>query len=623
VVLAAGLCLDYALGGSLGSSPSAARAGEAARQSQAASTQPPTLSSLISRARTDPRSIDLVVFDPNTRLVEMTLRSGDTLRAYYPSDQSQVRLQALLERKDVAFASQPTRGTGGSWWTALVGWLAMVALVGGLLYWLSRRGAGQAGAQGVQGLMSIGKSKPNKVQPGKPQIGFKDVAGLDEAVEELQEIKEFLMHPRKFRQLGAKIPKGVLLYGPPGTGKTLLARAVAGEAGVPFFSMSASEFVEVFVGVGASRVRDLFRQAKQTAPCIVFIDEIDAVGRHRGTGMGGGHDEREQTLNQMLVEMDGFEPTDNVIVIAATNRSDVLDPALLRPGRFDRQIVVDLPDRLGRLQILQVHAAGKPIADDVDLDRVAAATPGFSGADLANLINEAALLTARRGLPLIGRAEVEEGVMRVIAGPEKKTRILSDEERRITACHEMGHALVGHFLPHCDPVHRISIVSRGHALGVTISLPEEDRFLTTRGALLDRLAMTLGGHAAEEMVFHEVTTGASDDLRKATELAQRMVMRFGMSRKLGLRVVGDDGGQPFAGRGMGLQQPLVSDELAREADEEIRGILDRAHEIAHSILEVHRETLVRVSELLIERETIEREEFEALVAREDVTAAEA
>ncbi|HET8605800.1 MAG TPA: ATP-dependent zinc metalloprotease FtsH [Gaiellaceae bacterium] len=624
LALVAGLLVDYALTGGLSTRRSATRTSSAQQrqQGQQAGGQqgPPTISGLIDRAQSNPRSIRLVVFDPDKRQAAMTLTSGRTLDAYYPSDGSQVRFQALLEKQHVPFAATPASSGGGSWWTAIVGWLVMLLLIGGLLYFLSRRSAA-GGAQGMQGMMSVGKSRPKRVEPGKPQITFKDVAGLEEAVEELEEIKEFLMHPKKFRVLGAKIPKGVLLYGPPGTGKTLLARAVAGEAGVPFFSISASEFVEVFVGVGASRVRDLFKQAKTAAPCIVFVDEIDAVGRHRGTGMGGGNDEREQTLNQLLVEMDGFEPTDHVIVIAATNRSDVLDPALLRPGRFDRQIVVDLPDRAGREQILQVHAAGKPLADDVNLERVAAATPGFSGADLANLVNEAALLSARRDLPVIGRLEVEEGVMRVIAGPEKKGRILSDEEKRITAYHEMGHALVGNFLPHCDPVHRISIVSRGQSLGVTISLPDEERFLTTRGALLDRLAMTLGGHAAEQIVFHEVTTGASDDLRKATELAQRMVMRFGMSRKLGLRVVGDDNGQPFAGRGYGLQQPLVSDELAREADEEIRGILDQAHEIAHSILEVHRETLDRVSELLIERETIEREEFQQLVARrEDATA---
>ena len=604
--------LTYVIGGG---SRSGAPAGQQSAQRRSGQTgrakPPPPLSSLIDRAKTKPASIRLAVFDPNDRKLTMELTGGRDLSAYYPSDQAQVRLQALLEQQDVAFTSDATDTGASSWWATLLVWLLPLAGVALLLVWLSRRS--QAGG-GPQAMMGVGKAKARKLSPGMPKIGFDAVAGLDEAVEELQEIKEFLVNPRRFRALGARIPKGVLLYGPPGTGKTLLARAVAGEAGVPFFSISASEFVEVFVGVGASRVRDLFEQAKEAAPAIVFVDEIDAVGRHRGAGMGGGHDEREQTLNQLLVEMDGFEPTDNLIVIGATNRSDVLDPALLRPGRFDRQIVVDVPDRAGRLQILEVHARGKPVAGDVDLGRVAAATPGFSGADLANLINEAALLSARRGLPLIGRAEVEEGVMRVIAGPEKRTRILGETERRVTAVHEMGHALVGHFLPNCDPVHKISIVSRGQSLGVTVSLPEEDRYLTTRGALLDRLAMTLGGHAAEQLVFSEVTTGAADDLRKATELARRMVMRFGMSRKLGLRVVGDDDGhRPFAGRGFGSSQPLVSDELARGADEEIRLLLDHAHEIAASLLDVHRETLERLSGLLIEYETIEREDFERLV----------
>ncbi|HET7045590.1 MAG TPA: ATP-dependent zinc metalloprotease FtsH [Gaiellaceae bacterium] len=613
--------ITYAIGGT---SRSPTQAQQQQNQQQQGKSQTdgsdesasPTISSLIQRAKTNPSSIELADFDPNTRQVTMTLKNGHTLQAYYASDTAQGNFQSLLEKENVPFAAKATDTGGGSWWGTALAWLLPLVLIGALLFWLSRRS--QGGAGGAQGLMGVGKAKARRVQPGKPQITFKDVAGLEEAVEELDEIREFLVHPRKFRAVGARIPKGVLLYGPPGTGKTLLARAVAGEAGVPFFSISASEFVEVFVGVGASRVRDLFKQAKETAPAIIFVDEIDAVGRHRGAGMGGGHDEREQTLNQMLVEMDGFEPNDNVIVIAATNRSDVLDPALLRPGRFDRQIVVDLPDRTGRREILEVHAKGKPFADDVDLDAIAAGTPGFSGADLSNLVNEAALLTARRGLPTIGTSEIEEGVMRVIAGPQKKGRILSEEERRITAYHEMGHALVGHFLPNCDPVHKISIVSRGQSLGVTVSLPAEERYLTTRGALLDRLAMTLGGHAAEQLVFHEVTTGASDDLRKATELAQRMVMRFGMSRKLGLRVLGDDGSQPFAGRQFGNSQPLVSDELARGADEEIRGLLDHGDEIARTILDVHRETLGRLSELLLRYETIEREDFERLVAGGDM-----
>ena len=375
-------------------------------------------------------------------------------------------------------------------------------------------------------VMSFGKSRAKRMSVDAPKITFRDVAGVDEAVQELQEIKEFLENPKRFQALGARIPKGVLLYGPPGTGKTLLARAVAGEAGVPFFSISGSDFVEMFVGVGASRVRDLFEQAKQNSPCIIFMDEIDAVGRHRGAGMGGGHDEREQTLNQLLVEMDGFEMKDNIILIAATNRPDILDPALLRPGRFDRQIVVDRPDRKGRKQILDVHTRGKPLAKEIDLDALAGQTPGFTGADLANLINEAALLTARSGKREITMDELEEGIMRVIAGPEKKSRVMSEKERLVTAYHELGHAIVGHLLPNTDPVHKVSIISRGQALGYTISLPTEDKFLTTRAELTDTMAMTLGGRAAEEIVFGEITTGASNDLEKVTETAKQMVMRL-------------------------------------------------------------------------------------------------
>ncbi len=365
-------------------------------------------------------------------------------------------------------------------------------------------------------VMSFGKSRAKRLSADSPKITFRDVAGVDEAVEELHEIKEFLENPKKFQALGARIPTGVLLYGPPGTGKTLLARAVAGEAGVPFFSISGSDFVEMFVGVGASRVRDLFEQAKQNSPCIIFMDEIDAVGRHRGAGLGGGHDEREQTLNQLLVEMDGFEAKDNIIMIAATNRPDILDPALLRPGRFDRQIAVDRPDRKGRAKILEVHTRGKPLAKVIDIDALAGQTPGFTGADLSNLINEAALLSARTGKREIGQEELEEGIMRVIAGPEKKTRVMSEKERLITAYHEMGHAIVGHYLEHSDPVHKISVISRGQALGYTISMPQEDRFLTTRAELNDTMAMTLGGRAAEEIVFGEITTGASNDLEKVT-----------------------------------------------------------------------------------------------------------
>ncbi len=416
----------------------------------------------------------------------------------------------------------------------------------------------------------------------------------------------------------------MLLYGPPGTGKTLLARAVAGEAGVPFFSISGSDFVEMFVGVGASRVRDLFEQAKQNSPCIIFMDEIDAVGRHRGAGMGGGHDEREQTLNQLLVEMDGFEMKDNIILIAATNRPDILDPALLRPGRFDRQIVVDRPDRKGRKRILEVHTRGKPLAKQIDLDALAGQTPGFTGADLANLINEAALLTARSNKREITMQELEEGIMRVIAGPEKKSRVMSEKERLVTAYHELGHAIVGHLLPNTDPVHKISIISRGQALGYTISLPTEDKFLTTRAELTDTMAMTLGGRAAEEIIFSEITTGASNDLEKVTETAKQMVMRFGMSERLGPRVFGHDRSQPFLGREFSAE-PDYSDEIAREIDDEIRRIVEEAHQTAKDILVERRKALDTISKILLERETIDAEQFAKLLdgaAEEEVFGAE-
>jgi cell division protease FtsH len=464
-------------------------------------------------------------------------------------------------------------------------------------------------------VMSFGKSRAKRMTPDAPKITFKDVAGVEEAVEELQEIEEFLENPKKFQALGARIPKGVLLYGPPGTGKTLLARAVAGEAGVPFFSISGSDFVEMFVGVGASRVRDLFEQAKQAAPCIIFMDEIDAVGRHRGAGLGGGHDEREQTLNQLLVEMDGFELKDNIILIAATNRPDILDPALLRPGRFDRQIVVDRPDRIGRRKILEVHSKGKPLAPEIDLDTVAAGTPGFTGADLANLVNEAALLAARRGSKVIDQAELEEGIMRVIAGPEKRTRLFSEEERKITAYHEMGHAFVGRYLEHTDEIHKISIISRGQALGYTISLPREDRYLTTRSALMDQLAMMLGGRAAEEIVFSEVTTGAANDLEKVTQTAKQMVMRYGMSEKLGPRVLGRAQDQPFLGRDYG-HEPDYSEEMARQIDDEIRRVIEDAHIKAREVLQEHLDDLHRLAAILIDRETIDKEQFERLLGGE-------
>jgi cell division protease FtsH len=494
--------------------------------------------------------------------------------------------------------------------SALLGLLTYVLpFVIFIAFWIFLMNQVQGGGSKV---MSFGKSRAKRMSVDSPKITFRDVAGVDEAVEELHEIKEFLENPKKFQALGARIPKGVLLYGPPGTGKTLLARAVAGEAGVPFFSISGSDFVEMFVGVGASRVRDLFEQAKQNSPCIIFMDEIDAVGRHRGAGLGGGHDEREQTLNQLLVEMDGFEMKDNIILIAATNRPDILDPALLRPGRFDRQIVVDRPDRKGRAKILEVHTRGKPLAKEIDVDVLAGQTPGFTGADLSNLVNEAALLAARNGKREITQTELEEGIMRVIAGPEKKTRVMGEKERLITAYHEMGHAIVGHYLEHSDPVHKVSIISRGQALGYTISMPQEDKFLTTRAELKDTMAMTLGGRAAEEIVFGEITTGASNDLEKVTATAKQMVMRFGMSERLGPRVFGHDHGQPFLGREFS-SEPDYSDEIAREIDDEIRRIVEAAHQRAKDILEEHRASLTTISEILLKRETIEKEEFVALL----------
>jgi cell division protease FtsH len=551
-----------------------------------------------------------VIFNPSKRSISFVILSEQDKKAtvHYPADQSVPGIERALESKNITFDS---KGTGGfSWVSAFFSLLPFIILIA---FWIFLMNQVQGGGSKV---MSFGKSRAKRMAPDSPKIGFKDVAGVDEAVEELQEIKEFLENPKKFQALGARIPKGVLLYGPPGTGKTLLARAVAGEAGVPFFSISGSDFVEMFVGVGASRVRDLFEQAKQAAPCIVFMDEIDAVGRHRGAGLGGGHDEREQTLNQLLVEMDGFELKDNIILIAATNRPDILDPALLRPGRFDRQIVVDRPDRVGRRKILEVHAKGKPIAPEIDLDTLAAGTPGFTGADLANLVNEAALLAARRGKKTIEQEELEEGIMRVIAGPEKKTRLLSEEERKITAYHELGHAIVGHFLEHTDDVHKISVISRGQALGYTISLPREDRYLTTKTALMEQLAMTLGGRAAEELVFHEVTTGAANDLEKVTSIAKQMIMRYGMSEKLGPRVLGRNHDLPFLGREMG-NEPDYSEEIAREIDDEIRRVIEEAHELAVGTLKAHIDELHRVSGILIERETIDKDQFERLLTGED------
>jgi cell division protease FtsH len=539
----------------------------------------------------------------NTLDVKEKGENGDSFSTGYPPNTE----QSLLDELEANNVKTTVHGTGGSSLLSLLTYILPFVLFFG--FWIFLMNQMQGGGSRV---MNFGKSKAKRMSVDAPKITFRDVAGVDEAVQELHEIKEFLENPKKFQALGARIPKGVLLYGPPGTGKTLLARAVAGEAGVPFFSISGSDFVEMFVGVGASRVRDLFEQAKQNSPCIIFMDEIDAVGRHRGAGMGGGHDEREQTLNQLLVEMDGFEMKDNIILIAATNRPDILDPALLRPGRFDRQVVVDRPDRKGRKKILEVHTRGKPLAKAIDLDTLAGQTPGFTGADLANLINEAALLTARTGRREISMQELEEGIMRVIAGPEKKTRVMSEKERLITAFHELGHAIVGHLLPNCDPVHKISIISRGQALGYTISLPTEDKFLTSRAELTDTMAMTLGGRAAEEIVFGEITTGASNDLEKVTETAKQMVMRFGMSERLGPRVFGHDRGQPFLGREFSAE-PDYSDEIAREIDDEIRRIVEAAHQTAKDLLNEKRTELERISKILLERETIDAEQFVALL----------
>jgi cell division protease FtsH len=459
-------------------------------------------------------------------------------------------------------------------------------------------------------VMQFGKAKAKQVTKDTPKVTFADVAGAEEAVEELHEIKEFLSSPGKFRALGAKIPKGVLLFGPPGTGKTLLARAVAGEAGVPFFSISGSDFVEMFVGVGASRVRDLFDQAKQSAPAIIFIDEIDAVGRHRGAGMGGGHDEREQTLNQLLVELDGFDVKSGVIVIAATNRPDILDPALLRPGRFDRQVVVDRPDLRGREAILTVHSKGKPLAEEIDLQMLARQTPGFTGADLANLINEAAILSARRDRDEIDMEALEEAIERVIAGPERKSRVMSDEEKRLTAYHEGGHALVGYALPNADPIHKVTIIPRGRAGGYTMALPLEDKNYARRSELVDRLAMLLGGRTAEELIFADPTNGASNDIEQATTLARRMVMEWGMSDRLGPLQYGKPETEVFLGRdytkGSGL-----SDDVAAAIDEEIRRLITQAHEEARQILTTHHDALDAIAEALLDRETLDSDEVAA------------
>ena len=493
------------------------------------------------------------------------------------------------------------------WWMALLVQLVPIILIVGVMFFFINQMQG-----GNSKVMSFGKAKAKRMTRDQPRITFKDVAGVEEAVEELQEIKEFLANPGKFQALGAKIPKGVLLVGPPGTGKTLLARAVAGEAAVPFFSISGSDFVEMFVGVGASRVRDLFEQAKTASPCIVFIDELDAVGRMRGAGLGGGHDEREQTLNQLLVEMDGFDIKDNVIIMAATNRPDVLDSALLRPGRFDRQIMVDRPDINGRTEILKIHTRGIPVSEGIDLEVLARRTPGFTGADLANMVNEAALLAARHGKKQVEMHELEEAIERVIAGPEKKSRIISEKEKRIIAYHESGHALVGHVLPNTDPIHKISIISRGRALGYTLALPVEDKFLNAKEEMLDEIAMLMGGRVAEELTMGDITTGASNDIERATKMARLMITQYGMSDKLGPMTLGEGQHEVFLGRDFSAT-PNYSQEIAYEIDKEVRRLIDDAYEKARAILSERRELLDTMADVLVERETIDKDGLQALL----------
>ncbi|HUG08135.1 MAG TPA: ATP-dependent zinc metalloprotease FtsH [Acidimicrobiia bacterium] len=532
------------------------------------------------------------------RVVDSELEPGafDQVASYVEGFESE--LTATLERSGTQWS---TDEEPAGFVEVLIGFLPWLFLLGFMVFiFMQMQGGGNR-------VMQFGKSRAKVVGKEQPKVTFEDVAGLQEAKEELEEIKDFLASPDRYRQIGAKIPKGVLLFGPPGTGKTLLARAVAGEAGVPFMSISGSDFVEMFVGVGAARVRDLFEQAKQTAPAIIFIDEIDAVGRHRGAGLGGGHDEREQTLNQLLVELDGFEGNTGVIVMAATNRPDILDPALLRPGRFDRQITVDAPDVEGREAILAVHSKGKPLGEDIDLAVLARRTPGFTGADLANLINEAALLTARKRNKAITMVELEESIDRVIAGPERKTRILSEDERKTIAYHETGHALVGYALPNSDPVHKITIVSRGRSLGHTLALPTHDKYLSKRSELVDRLAMLLGGRTAEELIFADPSTGAADDIEKATSIARRMVMEYGMSDELGPMQYGKPNGEVFLGRDYSRQQDY-SDEVAAFIDSEVRKLITAAHIEARTILEHHRDALERMVEALLEKETVDRDE---------------
>ncbi|MCC3289471.1 MULTISPECIES: ATP-dependent zinc metalloprotease FtsH [unclassified Arthrobacter] len=545
------------------------------------------------------------IYDGEQR-VDLTLNDSGVddkgvtdVQFYFSTARGEEIVQAVND-SGANYTDQPVQT---NWFTSFLG-LFLPFIIIGLIFWFLMSRMQGGGSQ----VMKFGKSKAKLTNKDMPQVTFDDVAGADEAVEELHEIKEFLQDPGKFQAVGAKIPKGVLLYGPPGTGKTLLARAVAGEAGVPFYSISGSDFVEMFVGVGASRVRDLFEQAKSNAPAIIFVDEIDAVGRHRGAGVGGGNDEREQTLNQLLVEMDGFDGNTNVILIAATNRPDVLDPALLRPGRFDRQIGVEAPDMQGRLHILQVHAKGKPMAPGVDLETVARKTPGFTGADLANVLNEAALLTARSNADLIDDRALDEAIDRVIAGPQKRSRVMKELERKITAYHEGGHALVAAALRNTDPVTKVTILPRGRALGYTMVLPQDDKYSITRNELLDQLAYAMGGRVAEEIVFHDPSTGASNDIEKATSTARKMVTQYGMSERIGSVKLGSGGGEPFLGRDMG-QERNYSDQVAYVVDEEVRRLLDNAHDEAYQILTENRDVLDRLALELLERETLNQAEI--------------
>ena len=572
-------------------------------------TTPTTVSSLLSTLKTDVQSGHKDTLGVGTGSITLTRADGSKESA---NINDAFDVTQVLKDNGINYTSNPYLSLSYDSPSALNAWLSILGglipfiLIGGLLIFMMRQAQGSNNQA-----LSFGKSRARMFMGNKPGVTFADVAGVEEAKQELQEIVEFLKYPEKFVALGARIPKGLLLVGPPGTGKTLISRAVAGEAGVPFFSISGSEFVEMFVGVGASRVRDLFDQAKRNSPCIVFVDEIDAVGRQRGAGLGGSHDEREQTLNQILVEMDGFDTNTNVIVIAATNRPDVLDPALLRPGRFDRQVVLDRPDIRGRISILQVHAKGKPLEASVTLDTLAKQTPGFSGADLANLLNEAAILAARRNRRKVGMSELEEAIDRVVAGPARKSRIISEREKAITAYHEVGHALVARMLPNTDPVHKVSIVARGQAGGFTMLLPTEDRYLWSKPQFEDMLAYALGGHVAELIIFGEVTTGASNDIERVTKVARSMVTEYGMSSRIGPMALGHKDELVFLGRDFG-EQRNYSEQTAREIDEEIRRIIQEAFDKAYNILLQNKTRLIMISERLIKEETLEGKAFESM-----------